>query len=112
VRLAGLVHYALQLVLLVLRQLVKPVGVRLVQGIVKGGLLVVGELPEPSGALVPHFSVVADTGQIPGLSLSEQPSEERPKRPACATRVARTCRRRGRIGRSRCLCIDRPGKRN
>lgn len=42
-RLARLVHYALQFVLLVLRQLPKPVRVRLVQGIVKGDPLVVGK---------------------------------------------------------------------
>lgn len=110
-RLACLVQRVPQFVLLVLRQLSMPVGVPCFRSLCRAFFLVSGQLLVPSYTLVPHFSVVAETGQILVLSLSEQRSEERLERPTCASRVTRTRCCRGGSRRNRRLCIDRPSKR-
>jgi hypothetical protein len=84
-RLAFLVHYALQRALLVLWQLIVPAWLRLFEIVLQGVLpLVRGKLLIPR-QLVPHCSVVADAVEIRVLIWR---IELRPEGPTCAARTA------------------------
>ena len=85
-RLAFLVHYALQRALLVLWQLIVPAWQRRFEIVLEGVLpLVRGKLLIPRHPLVPHCSVVADGVEIRVLIWR---TEQRPEGPTCAARAA------------------------
>jgi hypothetical protein len=85
-RLAFLVHYALQRALLVLWQLIVPAWQRLFEIALQGVLpLVRGKLLIPRHPLVPHCSVVTDAVEIRVLIWR---TEQRPVGPTRAARAA------------------------
>jgi hypothetical protein len=85
-RLAFLVHYALQRALLVLWQLIVPAWQRLFEIVLQCVLpLVRGKLLIPRHPLVPHCSVVVDGVEIRVLIWR---TEQRPKGPTCAACAA------------------------
>jgi len=82
------VQYALQLVLLVVWQLIIPIGQRLFEVALQGVLLVARKLLVPRHQLVSHCSVLANSVHVLVLIRTEQRSEERPDGTTCAARAA------------------------